>query len=118
MADIAAADLTYTEQGRGKTDASSRRTGTFKIQFGDGALTYPSGGIPLSKGKMGCPTTIEEFMFVDMSNGDGYLYKYDFTNEKIRIYQGDNNNASDAALIELGSVAIAATSLYAKVTGW
>jgi hypothetical protein len=48
------------------------------------------------------------------------VYKYDLTNTKVRIYQGDNDNAADAPLIELvgGAATPAAASLIASVIGF
>lgn len=88
MADLAATDLTYTQQA-GKSKASPadpRFTGVFKIAFGDGALTYPSGGIPLTKAKLGCPTNIDELHVIDADDGNGYVYKFDSETNKLRIY--------------------------------
>ena len=119
MADIASANVTYALVKQRKED-SSNKVISLTATFGDGALTYPSGGIPLDKNKMGCPNTILSVMLNNPSSGDGYLYKYDLANNKIRIYQGDNNNASDAPLIELiaATATPAATTLTLEVTGW
>lgn len=119
MADIAASDVTYSIGDKRKEESGLRRN-ICTISFGDGSLTYPAGGIPLTAGKMGMGTSIKAFSFVSPSAADGYLYKYDLANNKVRIYQGDNNNAADAPLIELvsGSATPAATSLVAEVVGY
>lgn len=120
MADIVAADVTYAvvNQHQQKT-VQGRRQGKFSVAFGDGALTYPTGGVPVTKAKFGCPNVIESFIF-EGTGANGFIYKYDQANEKIRIYQGDNNNAADSELIELagGSATPAAATLYAIVSGW
>lgn len=85
MSAIAASDLTYTLLNRRK-DESSRKRFNVKIQFGDGALTYPSGGIPLSLGKLGCPNVIESLVVYD-SGASGYHYEYDQANGKLRLFQ-------------------------------
>lgn len=89
MADIAAADVTYTlQEGTQKSCPSDPSyQAVFKLAFGDGALTYPSGGIPLTKAKLGCPNHLLEFEIMDASDGSGYVFKYDRENAKIRIYQ-------------------------------
>lgn len=122
MADIAASDVTYTLQaGSAKSCPSDPRfEGVFKVEFGDGSLTYPSGGIPLTKGKLGCPGNIDSLEILDAANADGYVYKWDRANNKILIYEvpaGDGEAAAAAPLDALGS-APAATDLYVKVVGW
>lgn len=119
MADIAAANVTYALVKQRKED-SSNKVVNLTATFGDGSLTYPSGGIPLTADKMGCPNQIISVMLNNPSSSDGYVYKYDLANNKIRIYQGDNNNASDAPLIELvaATATPAATTLTLEVTGW
>jgi len=118
MPDIAASNVTHTVQPGTNRIESERRCALIKLDFGDGTLTYPAGGIPLTKGKMGCPTTIDAFTFVDAANDNGFLYKYDLDATKLRIYQGDNDGTADGPLVELGNVAVAATTIYAEVTGW
>lgn len=122
MADIAAADVTYTEQaGTAKAGtADPRREGIFSVAFGNGTLTYPTGGVPLDKAKLGCPSQLDELIILDSGNANGFVYKWDAANNKIRIYQGDNDNAADAALIELvGATATpAAATLKVKAKGW
>lgn len=121
MADIAAGDLTYTLQaGTAVTEGDGRYGATFKVQFGNGSLTYPTGGIPLTKAKLGCPVSLEEVHLMDASDADGLVYKLDYENAKIRIYTTNLDTTTDGPLVELagGSAAVAATVLYAKVVGW
>lgn len=119
MADIAASDVTYTQQSK-EIGESGYRELVFKIEFGDGALTYPTGGVPLDKAKLGASNEIRSLVLFDEEDAQGFEYKYDFENNKIRIYQGDNNNAADGPSVELagGSATPAATDLYARVVGW
>ncbi len=119
MADIAAGDVTYTLLNKEVAD-SGMRVFRMTIAFGDGALTYPSGGIPLTAAKMGCPNEIRSVDLFSPASANGYVYKYSQSNNKIRIYQGDNNNASDAELVELvaATAAPAAATLYAEIRGW
>lgn len=120
MAAIAAGDVSYTMQERtNQVEADSKRGALFLVAFGDGALTYPAGGVPLTKANLGCPNAIEQLLFVDPASANGFVYKYDYVNEKIRIYQGDNDAVADGPLVELGGAAApAAASLYVKVVGW
>ncbi len=125
MADIAASDVTYAKvEGSSKGSPSDPRTSNImSITFGNGALTYPSGGVPLTKAKLGCPAVIEDFVFIDSANANGYVAKYNPVTEKIRLYQIgalDGNAASAQALTELaaGSTAPAAMTLKARVVGY
>lgn len=83
MADIAAGDVTYTLQSKAVGDL---RNFTWKLAFGNGSLTYPAGGIPLTKASLGCPNEIRSLKIFDHSDADGKVYKYDFENNKIRIW--------------------------------
>lgn len=123
MADIAAADVVYAnKQGDRipKADNAGRKHFVFEITFGDGVDTYPTGGVPLTRAKLGLPEAIEEFYIMDAGNGNGFVYKYDYDEEKIRIYQGDNDGGADGPLVELvGETATPAeATLVVKVVGW
>lgn len=121
MADIAAADVTYTlQEGTAELTGGSKYRAVFSVAFGDGTDTYPSGGVALTKAKLGCPTTIEALNFVEPNAADGFLYKYDASEEKVRIYQGDNAGTAASALVEFvgGTTAVPATTLLVEVTGW
>lgn len=88
MSALVAGSVTYTVQGRGvrKEDSGFRR-GVIKLAFGDSALTYPTGGIPLSNlSKWGFPNVVDSVNLVDASKGDGYVYKWDRTNNKLLMY--------------------------------
>lgn len=122
MADLAASDVTYTEQAKTRQIVGESRTSVvYKLAFGDGAKTYPSGGVPITKANLGLPNDIEEAIMIDSNDANGFVYKYDYENDKIRIYQGDyTNTQADAALVELsgGSATPAATTIYMKFVGW
>lgn len=83
MANIAAGDVTYTLLNQRRM-SDSRSLNRVKLQFGDGALTYPANGIPLTKGKMGCPTVIESMVIVDQGTS-GYVFQYDQSAEKLVV---------------------------------
>lgn len=121
MADIAAADLTYTVQDETKRiGESGRREAVYLVSFGDATDTYPTGGVPLTKAKLGCPNDLEELLFVDSGSGDGYVYKFEKGDDTIRIYTADYDATADGALIEFsgGATAVPATTLYVKAVGW
>lgn len=87
MADIAASDVTYSGFLSGSREGSRgyRRVGN--ISFGDSALTYPSGGVALTKAKMGCPNYIESLILIDADNDLGLIFKWDATNNKLLIFR-------------------------------
>ena len=85
MANIAATDVTVTINKR-RRGMDSRSLFNVTLAFGDGALTYPAGGIPITKAKLGCPTIIESLHIVDKGTA-GYEFNYDSTNEKIVMIQ-------------------------------
>lgn len=85
MAAFAASNVTYTMLNQRKL-SDSRNLNRIRIAFGDGALTYAAGGIPLTKGKMGCPTVIESLIVVDKGTS-GYSFKYDQSAEKLVVFQ-------------------------------
>lgn len=85
MADFAASDVTYTVVNQRKL-SDSRSLNRVRLAFGNASLTYAAGGIPLTKGKMGCPTVIESMMVVDKGTS-GYTFIYDQSAEKLVVTQ-------------------------------
>ena len=100
MPDIAAGNVTYTlqEGTQYSSPADPRRCAVYKIGFGNSTLTYPSGGVPLTKAKLGCPTHIVALEIIDISDADGLAYKYDYENAKIRIYNMTAGHAHDVLI--------------------
>ena len=83
MADIAVTDVTATKVGKteiGKTVKSH----VMDLAFGNGTLTYPVGGIPLSVAKLGLAREVRSVQIVGAP--DGFVYKWDHVNNKIQIY--------------------------------
>lgn len=121
MADIAAGDVTYTVQSQEIGEGGYKKL-VLSVVFGDGALTYPAGGVPLTAGKMGCPNQIRSLSMVSPMASDGYVYKYDKTNNKVRIYQTaavvDTDPAAPLDELADGVDAPAATTLIVEVCGW
>lgn len=136
MAAIAASDVVYTLQNQEITGGGYSKK-VMKIVFGDGALTYPSGGVPLTKGKMGVPNAVRSLKLIDPDDSNGYVYKYDFANNKIRIYYAPAQThghdftivkgailasselglSADATSATINNDTIAATRVLAKATG-
>ena len=72
--------------GKARKEESGHKVINLTIAFGNASLTYPSGGIPLTSAKLGCPNNIVDLVIDGPSSGDGLVYKYDKANNKIRIY--------------------------------
>lgn len=106
MADIAASDLTYTVQKTAKMEDGRRRSNV-KIAFGDGALTYPSGGIPLSSlSGAGFPNVVAEVVLMDANDASGISWKYDYENNKLRGYIAPAQTHAHDVLIKGGQAAV------------
>lgn len=100
MADLAASDITVTQIGKSEIGKFSR-SHVLDLAFGDGSLLYPAGGVPLSLAKLNLKDHVDSVEFADESNGDGYVYKWDKANNKIRIYtQGAVVGAAGAVAMD------------------
>ena len=115
MAAFASTDVTYTIISQGR-DSRGKKQNVVKLVFGDGALTYAAGGIPLDKAKMGCPNSVEAFCVFAGALG-GYFPEYEYSTEKLGLMYG-NYDSADGVLIEPTSVAIAAQTMHALVIGF
>lgn len=85
MTDIAAANVTVTISDRENREGRYYVRGT--VAFGNGALTYPSGGIPLAKSLLGFPNKIEDFQIIEETGGSGLIARYDLSAEKLRLFE-------------------------------
>jgi hypothetical protein len=95
----------------------SRVNNLVRIAFGNASLTVPANGIPLLKGKLGCPTTVESLVVVDQGLS-GYVFQYDQSAEKLVVMHGDYDPAAVGPLVEASTVAIAAQTIEVEVYGW
>lgn len=115
MADIAAVDVTLTIQKNriAKGSPGSLMRNVVKIAFGDGALTYPSLGVPIPAfSKWGMRREIEYLILIDSNDGSGYIWKYDYENKKLRAWQAAAQTHAHDLLIK-GGQASATTSRIA-----
>lgn len=135
MSNIGASDVTYAILKQRK-NASSQNSNLVRLSFGNGVLTYPAGGIPISIGKLGCPTYVESMVVVDQGTS-GYKFQYDQSAQKLVMMQapaqthGHDFTVTKGAILgssELGLSAdatsatvnnntIASTLVLAKATG-
>lgn len=116
MADIASGDVTYTVL-KTRTRGDSRKSNLVRLAFGNASLTVPAAGIPLLKGKMGCPVNIESLVVVDQGVS-GYVFQYDQSAEKLVVMHGDYDPAAVGPLVEASAVAIAAQTIEVEVIGY
>ena len=119
------------------------------IVFGDGSSTYPASGIPLattgvsgtlvpgssttylsgstelcSAVTFGYRSSLKQLDMYDLSNGDGYVYKFNKTGLTLRIYQvatiaSGTAGAAAAALTEVpsGFAPASGVTLYGRAKG-
>lgn len=118
MVALAASDVTITVEER--TIEGKKKRNRCKIEFGNGALTYPATGVPLpTYENWGMTRNIDYIIITDMGSGDGLVWKYDQANHVLEGYEGDYAQSSDADLAELDTGdAPAAQTLYAEAVGW
>ena len=116
MANIAAGDITYSLL-QNRSLANSKKSNLVQLVFGDGALTYPAGGVPITIAKLGCPVIVES-MAVVAQGTSGYKFQYDRANAKLVMIQGDNDGVADGPGNQPSTVAIAAQTIEVEVIGW
>ena len=80
MANLGASDVTVTINSRRRVNG--RNFFNVTLAFGNGVKQYPSGGIPLTIGNLGCPNIVESVDVTDVS-GATYPWNYDVTNKKL-----------------------------------
>ncbi len=85
MANIAVGDVTHLVLKQ-RTLGDSRKMNLVRLSFGNGALEYPAGGIPLSIAKMGLPVIVESMVVVDKGTS-GYSFMYDQSAMKLVMFQ-------------------------------
>ena len=120
MPDLAASDVTYTVNKREWLPGIGYRN-YLTIAFGDGALTYPSGGVPLTAGSMGCPNSITDFKIVERDlDADGFDVDYDKSANTLLMYKYDYSVGTDGGAITLVATTDtpAATSIEATADGF
>ena len=108
MTDLVASDVTYTIVKNSVIHGIGVKN-IVRLEFGDGALTYPAGGIPLTKGKLGCPTVVDYMNIVDQGVS-GYKFQYDQSAEKLVIMQAPAQTHSHDLSLKDAAVADGATT--------
>ncbi len=108
MADFASTDVTVTIATRDREifGATAGKNGTIAtVAFGDGALTYNTGGVPMPAiGTFGFHKAIDLGM-IQQPVANGFVYKYDSANRKIKIFtQGFTTGSTGAGATENGAL--------------
>ena len=114
MVALTAANVAITQMDTArKSIAGKKKRFRVKLVFGDGALTYPAGGVPMpGPGGFGMVRLLDGIVDIEQASDDSNQYKYDVVNNKIRIYIGTTG-------VEMGAVAPAASrTIYANAEGW
>jgi hypothetical protein len=107
MAAIASSNVTVTVNVGNREIAgggAGKNLTLATVAFGNAALTYPTGGVPLpDKSRFGFHRAIE---FAAIQGPlDGFVYKYDAANHKIKIYtQGFATGATATGACEDGAL--------------
>jgi hypothetical protein len=99
---LTASDVTVTISNRHKERiAGGMRKVIADIKFGDGAETYPTGGVPLpAKEQFGFKREIALGM-IEQPSANGFVYKFDRSNHKIKIFtMGFVTSATGSSLIQ------------------
>ena len=118
MVALVAGDVTVTVNERRIYGTGKKRRNRVTLAYGDGAKTYPAGGIPMPVlGIFGMTRQLDYLAVIDQS-GDGFVYKYDATNNKMKIY-AEQAVATNAPLLEATTaLAPAATTIVCEAVGW
>ena len=86
--------LTVTVNNKAATRGQFYRT--FSVAFDS---SYPTGGESFDNDDV----ALAKIDFVILEPNSGYVFEYDYTNEKIIAYYGDNDNTVDAALTQVAN---------------
>jgi len=109
MTALASSDVTVTRSIRNLDighGALSKNMSIVSVTFGDGSLTYPSGGVPMPAiGNFGFQRQVD-FTAIQQPSANGFVYKYDATNNKMKIYtQGVVTGSTAATACANGALA-------------
>ena len=115
MANIAAGDVTYTLVKARVGDGSLKKN-LVRLAFGDGALTYPAGGIPITIGNLGCPVDVQSMVVVDKGTS-GYSFMYDQSAAKLVMFQAPAQTHTHDVKVIASITEDAAVGLQGQIFG-
>lgn len=119
MADITASgDLTVTISDQRILQGQRRNRCT--VLLGTGGNDYPSGGIPMpTYDKLGMVRNVDFLVLFDESDADGYVWKYDKDNHKVRAYVQTPTDTGNIPLAEVtDGTALTTRSWGVEAVGW
>ena len=116
MADLVAADLTYTalEPLNGEKNSSGKVRRVFKITTAAGE--YPTGGLPLDNNKLGVPNSLESLRVLEQSAADELQYVWDKSANKIKVIEDDGTSGIPAEFAN--ATFTSPDELVVEVVGW
>jgi hypothetical protein len=117
MADLVAADLTYTaaEPANGEIIGRSKRRRVWVISTAAGE--YPTGGLPLDNDKLGMPNSLESLTVLEGDVADPLLsYHWDKSANKIVVMEDDGTTGVPAE--HANATFTTPDQLIVEVIGW
>lgn len=105
MSALVAGSVTYALQGKAVKSEDGHRKQVIKLTFGDGALTYPTGGVPLTNmANYGWPNAIVSAVVSD-AGSSGYVPRYDIANNKLQLFVAPAQTHSHTLSLKNAAVA-------------
>lgn len=115
MADLVAADLTYTEVGQPELAESGKVRRRFAITTAAGE--YPTGGLPLTNAKLGYNNALESLIVLEDDAGDPTLqYLWDKSANTIKVVEDDGTSGVPAE--HANATFTSPDQLIIEVLGW
>lgn len=117
MADLLAADLTYTalEPVDGDIGDSCKRRRVFAITTAAGE--YPTGGLPLTNGKLGMPNSLESLTILeDDAANEEFTYSWDKSANTLKVFEEDGTSGVKAE--HANATFTSPDQLIVEVIGW
>ena len=115
MANLGASDLTYTQVGNAEMSGSSKVRRRFAITTAAGE--YPTGGLPLTNAKLGCPNSLDSLIILEADGGSAVLkYKWDKSANKLLVFRDDGTSGVPAE--HANATFTSPDQLIVEVLGW
>lgn len=113
--------VTWIATVEDRTVAGGKRINRVKLTTSGSGNTYTTGGdAPPSFGDMGFKRNLDYINIFDQS-GDGFVYKYDKANNKIMVFN-ENENATYLQRQQISQIqaatALNSKTLYVEAVGW
>ena len=90
MASFSSANVTYTINKMAR-NGDSKVLNNITLTFGNGTLTYATGGVPISIGNCGCPNYIYSMDIADVGTS-GYAFNFNTATQKLQVYTASSHN--------------------------